>query len=280
MRIGASTPYRTWHRPRTRAYTRHRVPTCQRLRTSTAMQTCTTDPKHLAPTPVIQSSDPRIRRLAEEITQGASSKREEAVRIHDFVRDRILFGIPSSFYESTATEVLDAGVGYCNTKTTLFSALLRARGIPTRTKMMDLNAAVLRGLFDPRTAYVDHAITEVWLDDRWMQIDSYVVDKTLADEARRLLAKEAAASGYGVHTAGRSDWEGTGDSLIQCVIGLNGVSADYIGKCHGYFDDVIGFYATMPEARNRKTLVNRVALWLMAASITADIDKVRKGTKM
>ena len=46
------------------------------------------------------------------------------------------------------------------------------RRISTRIRMMDLSAQVLQGLFDPGTAYVDHAITEVFLAGRWIKVDS------------------------------------------------------------------------------------------------------------
>jgi transglutaminase-like putative cysteine protease len=133
----------------------------------------------LAPTPWIDSAHPAIVRLAQELTRGAHSEVEAAVRLHDAVRDRVLFGIAPGFYAMKASEVLEAGVGYCNTKTTLFSALLRARGIATRTRMFDLSSAVLSGLFDTGTARVDHAVTEVWLKGRWWGVDSDVVDLPL-----------------------------------------------------------------------------------------------------
>jgi transglutaminase-like putative cysteine protease len=127
---------------------------------------------NLSATALVETHHPRIAALSKEVTRSADSDRMAAVLLHDWVRDQIAFGIPPGFYETTATEVLDAKVGYCNTKVTLFSALLRARGIPTRMRMMDLSAQVLQGLFDPGTPYVDHAVTEVFLEGRWIAVDS------------------------------------------------------------------------------------------------------------
>lgn len=231
-------------------------------------------PADLAPTPWIDATHPRIVQLAADLARGAATPREVAVRLHDWVRDSIPFGIPPAFYALRASEVLDSGVGYCNTKTTLFSALLRATGIPTRTHMFDLSAEVLRGLFDPRTDTVDHAVTELWLDGRWLGVDSYVVDAPLARAAATRLQAEDRAAGWGIHRAGTSAWDGITPARIQCVEA--GAPIGWVRGDHGRFADVGDFYERVPRARNRRSLITGLLIRLAAPGINQSIDAVRQ----
>lgn len=74
----------------------------------------------------------------------ADSDRATAVNIHNFDRDQVRFGWRGDLYAMSASEVLRAGVGYCNTKSTLFVALLRGAGIPARQHFVRINAEMLR----------------------------------------------------------------------------------------------------------------------------------------
>lgn len=229
--------------------------------------------ENTAATELIESSHPRIVSLAKDITRSASSNRSAAIAIHDWVRDEVKFGISRGFYDTSATQVLDAGVGYCNTKVNLFNALLRTRGIATRIRLMDLSAQVLRGLFDPGTSYVDHAITEVHLDGRWVAVDSYIVDMPLIQSARRKLDASGAKAGFGIHRDGKSDWDGRKDNFMQCLD--SGAIQDYVFKDHGLFSDVRDFYTRTPNTRNRKNIISDIAIRLTASSINRQIDAVR-----
>lgn len=265
-----------------RAFVHHTLllPTAMSVHASTTMPTVNDQTKptleNLGATALIETQHPRIVELAKKITQTADSERMAAVLVHDWVRDRIAFGIPSGFYETTATEVLDAKVGYCNTKVTLFNALLRARSIPTRMRMMDLSAQVLNGLFDPRSPYVDHAITEVYLDNRWVKVDSYVVDGPLAIAAAQKLAATKEKAGFGIHMDGKPQWDGRSDNFIQYM--NNGAIKDYVLKDHGVFVDVADFYQRVPGARNRKTFFSSLGLRIGYSYVNAQIQKVRGGT--
>lgn len=230
-------------------------------------------PENLGATAFIETTHPRIAALSKEISQSAGGDRAAAVLLHDWVRDQIAFGISPGFYETTATEVLNAKVGYCNTKVTLFSALLRARGIPTRMRMMDLSAQVLQGLFDPGTPYVDHAVTEVFLEGQWIAVDSYVVDKPLAMVAAKKLFTGSSKAGFGVHVDGKSEWDARSNNFIQCVD--NQSISGYVLKDHGLFADVADFYAKAPAPRNRKTLVYGLMTRFGSSYVNQRIQAVR-----
>jgi transglutaminase-like putative cysteine protease len=232
-------------------------------------------PDNLAATSLVETKHPRIATLAKEISGSAGSDRAAAVLLHDWVHDQIAFGIPPGFYETTATEVLDAKVGYCNTKVTLFSALLRARGIPTRMRMMDLSAQVLHGLFDPGTPYVDHAVTEVFLEGRWIGVDSYVVDKPLAIAAAKKLTASNSKAGFGVHQDGKPDWDGLTNNFIQCLD--NKSISGYVLKDHGLFNDIMNFYQKTAEPRNRKTVVSGLITRFGSSYLNQRIQAMRMG---
>lgn len=189
---------------------------------------------------MIDRDHPEIRRLAEKLTHGTFDERSRAVRIHDYVRDAIHFGWTGDFYQQSASEVLRSGVGYCNTKSTLFVALLRASGIPARQHFVTIPRAILHGLIDPGTHYVDHSYTEIRLGGRWIATDSYILDRRLAERARQRLRHEGRRMGYGAHVDGVSDWDGERDAYSQFVN-----RADFAGPGlmdHGVHADVDAFY--------------------------------------
>ena len=228
-------------------------------------------------TPLIQANNPRIMALAKEITGQAETERAAAILLHNWVRDQIKFGIPRGFYDTSATETLDAKVGYCYTKATLFSALLRARAIPTRMRMVDLSAQVLYGLFDPGTPYVDHSLTEVFLDGRWLKVDSYVVDTPLASAAAKKLASSGRKAGFGIHSDGRSDWDGRRDSFNQYM--NNESIQGNVLKDHGLFADVADFYQKTQSPRNRKTIISSLGIQLSYSYVNKKIEGIRLAGK-
>ena len=207
---------------------------------------------YLQPTNVINSDDPLIRDAVAKLTSDEMSDVQKAVRIHDFVRDQILFGWQGAFYEVRASEVLEAGVGYCNTKSTLFVALLRAAKIPARQHCVDVDARILSGLIDPGTPYVDHSFTEVHLDGSWIRTDSYIVDTNLARAARKRLKTEGRKIGYGVHLEGSTDWDGKQDSFSQFV----NDERDFTTLDHGVHQDVMTFY------RDAQSTWNKLSPWM------------------
>ncbi len=241
----------------------------------TATNTTKPTDENLRATALVEATHPRIVTLAKEITQSSDTDRAAAAAVHDWVRDQIPFGLSRGFYDTSASQLLDAKLGYCNTKVSLFNALLRARGIPTRMRMMDLSAQVLQGLFDPGTPYVDHAVTEVFLGGAWVRVDSYVVDKPLVNAAAKRLTTTGAKAGFGMHADGKSEWDGRSDNFIQCLD--NGTIKDYVLKDHGLFADVADFYQRASAPRNRKTLVYGLMTRVVAPSVNSRIQAVRAG---
>ncbi len=212
--------------------------------------------KHTQPTRLIDSNHNAVVGLAQTLVDGAGNDLDRAAKIHNWVRDNIQFGIAPAFYDMKASEVLDRQLGYCNTKAMLFCALLRSVDIPTRIRYVALSSQVLRGLFSPGTAFVDHAVAEVFLERKWIALDSYVVDMPLANAARKKLANEGRSVGFGIHLAGNSQWNANSSSFIQAL--PNTKASGNIRNDWGYFDDNDDFYKHTADANNRLSFLNSV----------------------
>lgn len=84
--------------------------------------------KYLQPEELIQSEDPDIVTLAQELTAGSEDFWEAACRLSRWVTD----SIAGSVYGGSALETLQRGNGSCGSQSMLLAALCRASGIPAR----------------------------------------------------------------------------------------------------------------------------------------------------
>jgi len=113
----------------------------------------------LQPTMLVQSDDRNIREQAAKIIGKEKDARESAKKLNTWVYESItkqpVVSIPS------AVEVLKQKIGDCNEHTTLFTALARAAGIPTR---------MAAGIVYMKNGFYYHAWPEVWLGE-WTAID-------------------------------------------------------------------------------------------------------------
>jgi hypothetical protein len=115
--------------------------------------------EYMQPTAFIQSDDKRIKEQAAKVLAGEKDAREAAKKLNAWVYSAIqkkpVVSIPS------ALEVLSQRVGDCNEHTTLYTALARAAGIPTR---------MAAGIVYMESGFYYHAWPEVWLG-AWTAID-------------------------------------------------------------------------------------------------------------
>lgn len=115
--------------------------------------------EYLRSTFFVQSDDPRIIALAEEIAGRGEDKLGAAQRLYRWVYTNVEKA-PSSTLPM-ATEVLKTKQGDCNEHTTLFTALSRAAGIPTRMAL---------GLVYREGSFYYHAWPEIFIG-RWIAVD-------------------------------------------------------------------------------------------------------------
>src|SRR5690606_39824601 len=114
----------------------------------------------LSATPLIQSNDPRIVRVAQRIADGETDPTAVARRLNEWVYARLAKDIVASV--PSAVQVLEARKGDCNEHTVLYVALARALGLPARTAA---------GVVHVQGRCYYHAWPEVWLGGRWVAVD-------------------------------------------------------------------------------------------------------------
>lgn len=233
------------------------------------------DASTLEPTQYIDSNHPDIVSTTVHVVRGLTSPREKAVALHNFVRDEVSFGFGSNFYDSKASEVLRARIGFCTTKTTLFVAMLRAADIPARQHFVSINADILRGFLDPGRPYVDHAFAEVFLDGKWLSVDSYIVDLPLAVKAKSRLKETGESLGFGVHRNGVSDWNGRQDAFSQFLD--DGAATRLTTEDFGIHRDVGAFYAS-GKGLNQLNFLVRPFFGFLIGGTNDKIAKLRSDT--
>ncbi len=89
----------------------------------------------LLPSGTIQSTDSKIRAMADSVVQGARTELEAVVRILSWVRDHVQYAcgrdLCQPVYRIDALATLEKGIGNCVCYANLALALLRAAGIPS-----------------------------------------------------------------------------------------------------------------------------------------------------
>lgn len=199
-------------------------------------------PALLRQTPILDHTHPRIQALIAERSWRQLPERKRIAAIYDFVRDEIAFGYNLAD-DLPASRVLEDGLGQCNTKGTLFMALLRACGIPCRLHGFTIDKALQKGaitgiayLLAPRS--IVHSWVEVWFDGRWRELEGFILDGAyLQALQRRFATHQGPFCGFGAATPDLQrppvEWRG-GNTYIQ----KDGINHDF-----GVFDDPDAFYA-------------------------------------
>ncbi len=211
---------------------------------------------------MLDLDDSKLRIQAMRITQLASTDVHKAVLVHDYIK-ALPFGCIALNGHQGAAVVLKSQRGDCHTKGTLFVALLRSSGIPARLRFVSLQGAFLRGIVDLGNTNITHAIGEAYLNERWVQADSYVADDALEASALGRLKQEGRVLGYGIHAHGRRYWSGLDDAHGQYAAeDPSSLPLIDFGVAH----DPECFYANQPSLLDKSSWVTR-AKWTIAASL-------------
>jgi transglutaminase-like putative cysteine protease len=226
-------------------------------------------------TPQLDFTTPSVRIQASKITQLLHNDRAKAVAVHDFVQS-LPFGCVADFLNTRASDILRLGYGDCHTKGLLFVALVRACHVPARLRFVTLPTRFLAGLIDTGVQTMTHAVAEVYLDNRWYQTDTYVVDALLNREARELLQSKNMDLGYGVHTHGDQDWNGLDHAHAQYTTAdPSSLPVVDWGVAH----DPAHFYADESHAALRHTFSVRVKWMLGAQIVNRKVEQIRQKGK-
>jgi len=216
---------------------------------------------------------PVVKKKAEELTSGKGSQLENFQSIFHFVRDEIKFGFPPKWDEVKASEVIGYGLGYCNTKATLFHALCQASGIPSRVHFGLININIMRGIlpsfsfpFMPKSG--GHSWTEVQLDGQWRSIDSYINDKKFYERALEKLINSGRSIGYSVSFI-------DGKSSCEFNFGEKGfVHMGAVVEDHGTWGDSSEYFAT--DKYLRWSAIQSKLYPMLAMLANRNIERIRK----
>jgi len=159
--------------------------------------------RYLQETRMLDYTSPSIQKLIESRGFKNLNEFERLKAIYNFVRDEILFGynVDDSI---PASKVLKDGYGQCNTKGTLFMALLRACNIPCRVHGFTIDKKLQEGAMTgfvykmaPRNVF--HSWVEVYFEKRWYELEAFILDKAyLAKLQSKKPECTGAFCGYGV----------------------------------------------------------------------------------
>lgn len=199
-------------------------------------------PAHLNETSILDFTSASIQQLVASRGWRALPERERIGAIYGFVRDEIAFGYNLAD-DLPASQVLADGIGQCNTKGSLFMALLRAAGISCRFHGFTIDKALQKGAITGAAYWlaprdIVHSWVEVWFEGRWVELEGFILDKHYLRALQERFARwEGPFCGYGAATPDLQnppvDWNG-GNTYIQ----KDGINRDF-----GVFDDPDAFYA-------------------------------------
>lgn len=123
--------------------------------------------------------------------------------IYNFVRDEIKFGynVDDSI---TASQVLKDGYGQCNTKGTLFMALLRGVGVPCRVHGFTIDKKLQKGamtgfVYANAPKNIFHSWVEVFYGENWYELEAFILDSKYLTNLQKLNSEcTGSFCGYGV----------------------------------------------------------------------------------
>jgi hypothetical protein len=215
---------------------------------------------------------PIVTEKAASLTSGLNSDMERLESIFYFVRDGIEFGFPPTWDRVKASEVVESGIGYCNTKATLLIALCRASGILARAHCGLISIEIMRGVFPsfsfpflPKAG--GHTWCDVQIDDHWRPIDSYINDQPFYESAKRCLAESGRKLGYSISfLEGRSSCEfNFGD---KGFVHMGAVLED-----HGVWEDLSQYFDS--EKYVRMNPLQTMCYPILASIINRNIRRIR-----
>lgn len=159
--------------------------------------------QYLQETTMLDFSNPDIQKLIEVKHWKEQNKFDCLKAIYNFVRDDIVFGYNTDDGIS-ASKVLKDGYGQCNTKGTLFMALLRACEIPCRVHGFTIDKQLQKGVMggfvyknSPKNIF--HSWVEVYFEDKWYELEAFILDQKYLSKLQKQFATcTGSFCGYGV----------------------------------------------------------------------------------
>ena len=196
---------------------------------------------YLIETKLLDYTHPRIEELVKRRKWKDMTEYQRIGAVYSFVQNEIEFGYNESD-DIPASKVLEDGYGQCNTKSSLFMALLRRVDIPCRFHGFTIDKTLQKGaitgisfLLAPKN--IIHSWVEVYHNEKWLNLEGFILDKTYLHGLQTVFPDITGSfCGYGVATSDfkhpQIDWEGT-----HTYIQKDGINHDF-----GVYDDPDSFY--------------------------------------
>lgn len=159
--------------------------------------------QYLKETQMLDFSNPSIQRLIELKRWNEQDTLNRLKSIYNFVRDDVAFGYNADD-NIPASKVLEDGYGQCNTKGTLFMALLRACGIPCRIHGFTIDKQLQKGamsgfVYQNAPRHILHSWVEVYFEDQWYELEAFILDQAYLSKLQKKFADcTGSFCGYGV----------------------------------------------------------------------------------
>lgn len=198
--------------------------------------------RYLTETKMLDYSNASIQSLIDKRGWRDLSEYDKIDKIYTFVRDEILFGYNASD-TLPASQVLTDGFGQCNTKGTLFMALLRATNIPCRLHGFTIDKKLQKGamtgfVYKNAPNNIFHSWVEIFYQNTWIELEGFILDKAyLSNLQKKKEDCKGAFCGYGAAVKDfmhpKIDWDGN-STYIQS----EGINQDF-----GVFDNPDEFFS-------------------------------------
>ncbi|MDE6618206.1 MAG: transglutaminase-like domain-containing protein [Clostridiales bacterium] len=159
--------------------------------------------KYIEETKMLDFSHKSIQRLIISRNWLNLNEFDKIKSIYNYVRDEIKFGYNVSD-KIPASKVLKDGYGQCNTKGTLFMALLRGVGIPCRVHGFTIDKELQKGamtgiVYRKAPKNVFHSWVEVCYQDKWYNLEAFILDKDYLTKLQNKFSDcSGSFCGYGV----------------------------------------------------------------------------------
>ena len=186
---------------------------------------------YLQATPMLNYDCIEIQQLIEKRKWKDKDDFQKILEIYNFVRDEIKFGYNIDDIIA-ASRVLNDGYGQCNTKGTLFMALLRAVDIPCRIHGFTIDKELQKGamtglIYRLAPKNIVHSWVEILFEGKWFNLEGFILDVIYLGKLQEMFSDcKGSFCGYGVATDDfkkpQIDWN-KNDTYIQ----KEGISQDF-----------------------------------------------------
>ncbi len=158
---------------------------------------------YIGETKMLDFSSPSIQNLIKLRGWNNLDEFNKIKQIYNYVRDEISFGYNVSD-KISASRVLKDGFGQCNTKGTLFMALLRGVKISCRVHGFTIDKKLQKGamtglVYKKAPDNIFHSWVEVLYDGSWYELEAFILDKDYLSKLQEAHSYcKGAFCGYGV----------------------------------------------------------------------------------